>query len=142
VATCTPRTPLEQVIHLMTERDCGFIPVIEPDGRLAGVVTDRDICLSLAAHRRTPAHVSAEEAMTQPVFSCFVDDDVALAVATMRDRRVRRLTVLNRAGRLQGVVSMNDIMLATAEKDGPAPADAVAAMRSICAHRTIDAVPQ
>jgi CBS domain-containing protein len=134
-ATCAPRVDLEQVVQLMLERDCGFIPVIDPDGSVAGVVTDRDICVALAAHRRTPAHVTAEEAMTHPVFACLVDDDVATALKTMRDRRIRRLPVLNRAGRMQGVISINDIVLATQQKGGPAIEDTMAAMRAICRHR-------
>lgn len=136
-ATCTPHVDLEHVIQLMIERDCGFVPVIDPDGSIAGVVTDRDICLALAAHRRPPARVTAEEAMKYPAYSCLVDDDVAAALQTMRDRHVRRLPVLNRAGRLQGVVSMNDIVLATTRKGAPAAEDIVAAMRVICSHRTI-----
>jgi len=141
VATCTARTDLEHAIYLMIERECGFVPVIDPDGSIAGVVTDRDICLALAAHRRTAAHVAVEEAMKHPVFSCFTDDDLTAALETMRKRRVRRLPVLNRAGRLQGVVSIDDIVLATSQKDAPTAEAVVGALRAICAHRSAEAIP-
>jgi CBS domain-containing protein len=140
VATCTPLTPLQRVVELMIERDCGFMPVMDPDGSVSGVITDRDICLTLASHRRTAANVTAEEAMKHPVFSCFVDDDVATALATMRAHRVRRLPVVNRATRLQGVVSMDDLIIGTTEKDKPIVEDIVKTLRVIYGHRAADLV--
>jgi CBS domain-containing protein len=137
-ATCAPHATLEHVILMMAEADCGFIPVINRDGSIAGVITDRDVCLTLASHRRTPAHIAAEQAMKHPVFSCFIDDDVAAALDTMRQHRVRRLPVVNRSGRLHGVLSMNDIVLATTRTDGPSVADVIAAMHAICAHRSVE----
>ena len=139
--TCTPRTSLDLVIQQMVERNCGFMPVIHPDGSIVGVVTDRDICLALASHRRTVAHVAAEEAMTHPAFSCLVDDNVTKALNTMRSKRVRRLPVLNRAGRLQGVISMDDIIIAAAEHDDPLIADIVATLRVIYGHHELEPMP-
>jgi CBS domain-containing protein len=137
-ATCTPLTPLQQAIESMLERNCGFVPVVDPDGSIAGVLTDRDACLALAAHRRTAAHVAAEEAMTRPVFSCFMDDDVAAALKTMRERRVRRLPVLDRAGRLQGVLSLDDVVVNSAGAEPPLVDGIVATLRAICAHKSVE----
>jgi CBS domain-containing protein len=140
-ATCTPRTSLDVVIQQMIERNCGFIPVIDAGGSIAGVITDRDICLAFAVHRRTAAHVAAEEAMTHPAFSCLTDDDVTTALKTMRAKRVRRLPVVNRSGRLQGVLSIDDIVIAATENDEPLIADIVVTLRVICGHHELASVP-
>jgi len=135
-AVCTPRTSLQQVIEAMLEHNCGFLPVVEPeDGSLVGVITDRDACIALAAHRRTASHVSAGEAMTHPVFSCLEDDDVLAALKTMRERRVRRLPVVNNAGRLQGALSLDDIVVHAVDAEEPLLDDIAETLRALCARK-------
>lgn len=76
--------------------------------------------------------------MTVPVFSCFVDEDVKAALATMAKHKVRRLPVLDKAGHLHGVLSTDDIVRASDRRGAPASEDIVAALKSICAHRHVE----
>jgi CBS domain-containing protein len=141
VATCTPKADLEHAIYVMLERDCGFVPVVNEHGTLVGVITDRDICIAMAAHRRTPSHIRIDEAMSYPVFSCASHETLITALGIMGQHHVRRLPVVDTQGFLQGVLSMNDILCASHRPGAPTSEDIVETLRSISRHRTIEPVP-
>ena len=68
VHTCQPDTDLGTVAAMMWEYDCGFIPVVGASGTVAGLVTDRDICIATATRRLAPGHISAAQAMSESKF--------------------------------------------------------------------------
>lgn len=104
---CAPDDPIERVAALMREHDCGVIPLCT-NGRLAGVITDRDIvCRAVSA--RIPMTQPVREIMTTPVYTVREDDDVQVAIDTMEARQVRRLPVLDAAGRVAGIVAPSDL---------------------------------
>lgn len=136
IATCRPDTNLAVVAKLMWERDCGFVPVIDAAGKLAGVITDRDICIASATRRLLPDQITATQAMRrQPIHTSQLEDSAEKALSTMKQFQVRRLPVVAADGTLKGIVSMNDIVLASQQKEGPAAADIVSTLAAICAHR-------
>jgi CBS domain-containing protein len=138
VATCSPDTDLASIVKLMWDRDCGFIPVVDGTGHVAGVLTDRDICIAAATRGVAPHRISAGQAMhPTPVRAASPDDSIDAALAAMRDSQVHRLPVLTDDGRLVGVVSMNDLVLRSGEPGGPAPRDVVASLAAICSHRDV-----
>lgn len=141
IATCTPQMDLEQAIQTMLERDCGFLPVVGSFGKVIGVLTDRDICGALAVRRRTPTHVSVEEAMKRPVYTCTTTDTVVTALGTMSRYRVRRLPIVDENGQLQGVVSMDDIILASRKPGAVSSEDIVETLRVICRHHEPEVTP-
>ena len=111
VEACEPSADLSCAAMIMWRRDCGFVPVVNQEtGKLAGVVTDRDICMAVATRRRAPEVLTAEDVMSSPVYACKPDDDVATALGTMRKRQVRRLPVLGDDGRLVGVLAFADVI--------------------------------
>jgi len=138
VATCTPRMDLAQVIQTMVERDCGFLPVVGPYGSVIGVLTDRDVCFTLTSHRRTAAHVTVEEAMHTPVHTCSASDSLIDALGTMSRYRIRRLPVVDRTGTLQGILSIDDVILATIKPGAPTGEDVVETLRVICRPREVE----
>jgi CBS domain-containing protein len=137
VETCHPDTDLATVVRMMWDRDCGFIPVIDATGLLRGVVTDRDICIASATRRVLPEYMSAHQAMTHPVHACVPDDEVADALRAMKQYKVRRMPVIDSNGAVKGVISMNDIVLASQQGLGPDAKDIVATLAAICVHRTL-----
>ncbi len=139
VATCRPDTDLATAATLMWHHDCGFMPVVDAVGALAGVVTDRDICIASATRGLTPAHIAASEVMSHRVHACMADDDVSEALATMKQFQVRRLPVIDASGRLKGVVSMNDMVIASQRSKGPAAKEVLSTLSGICAHRSVAA---
>jgi CBS domain-containing protein len=129
--TCTPETSLAVAARLMGEADYGTLPVVDSQGKLAGIVTDRDICLALAGTKRNALRISVREVMTTSVFSTGLDSEVQSALATMKGARVRRLPVLDESGRLKGMLSIEDIVVRGFEGDGIAPNEIVAALRTM-----------
>jgi CBS domain-containing protein len=138
VVTCAPEADLGLVVATMRERDCGFLPVVDTHGLVVGVITDRDVCLAAGFHQRPLGRLSAKEAMSHPVFSCFGDENVKAVLATMGIHHVRRLPVLSKSGHLEGVLSLDDIVLAPPRRGGPTAEEIVAALRDICARRKVE----
>lgn len=92
----------------MKEHGVGALPVLE-DGTLTGIVTDRDLAVRATASGADPTCTQVREAMTPQVVACTEDDDLAEAAHAMEACAVRRLIVLDRGGRLCGMLSVEDI---------------------------------
>jgi len=95
----------------MWNANCGCLPVLSADGKVSGVVTDRDICVALGTRNRVASDVTVGEVMSDKLYSCAPEDEIHLALQTFRDAKVRRLLVVGRDGSLVGVLSMDDILL-------------------------------
>ena len=137
VETCRPDTDLATVVRMMWDRDCGFIPVVDTAGALRGVVTDRDICIASATRRVLPEYMTAHQAMTHPVHACLPDDDIAEALAAMKQYKIRRMPVIDSDCLVKGVISMNDIVMASEQGLGPDAKEIVSTLAAICAHRML-----
>ncbi len=131
VLSCTPETSLGAAARLMRDADYGTLPVLDLEGRLVGIITDRDICLALAKSGRNTHDTAVREVMTKKVLSARVDDDVHGALATMKGARVRRLPVRDDADHLKGMLSIEDIVLRGLEAGGIETGELVAALRAM-----------
>jgi CBS domain-containing protein len=109
VKTATRDMPLREVAVMMREGDVGSVPVVE-DGRLVGILTDRDIVVRAIANGKDAA-APVSDAMTAEIFSVKPDDFVFEAIRIMGDRQVRRIPVVAESGDLAGIISMADIAL-------------------------------
>jgi CBS domain-containing protein len=111
VACCTPETSLSEVARMMVDHDCGEIPVV--DGRdtmrPVGVVTDRDITCRTIALGLNPLAMKAADCMSRPAISVLRDDDVDECIRTLEDHQIRRVPVVDDAGRCCGMVALADI---------------------------------
>lgn len=108
---CQLNTNLGSATELMWTGNCGFLPVVGPEGTVAGVVTDRDICIALGTRSRLPGDVTVREVMSNRVFACSSEDDVHIALKRMQEGGVRRLPVIAQNGTLAGVISIDDLLL-------------------------------
>ena len=111
VTTCRPEMNLAAASALMWEKDCGVLPVLNENGELAGILTDRDICIALGTRNRLPSEVAVREVMGTSPLICKPTDDVRSALQIMREAKVRRLPVVGENGVVEGVVSLGDIVL-------------------------------
>ena len=122
----------------MWENDCGVLPILKNGRKVVGMITDRDICMATAIRDRNPSKISVEEVMNTTVYAAEPEEEVEQALQTMREHKIRRLPVLNLEGELQGIVSMNDIVLRAKERNGKKPqvtyADVVKTYQAICEH--------
>ena len=140
VQFCSPEDTLATVAKQMWDGDCGILPVVNDQGKVIGLITDRDMCISLATKNKLASEVSVWETISGNVFSCRPDDDIIAALGTMEQKQVRRLPVMDDEGLLVGIVSMNDIVVhaeevTTMRKPSYSYRDIVQSMEGICTHR-------
>ncbi len=109
VTTANRAMTLQKVAVLMREGDCGVMPIVE-DGKLVGIVTDRDIVVRAIAEGKN-AETKVGDVMTTEIFSVKPDDFVFEAIRLMGDRQVRRIPVINEEGELAGIIAMADVAL-------------------------------
>lgn len=86
----------------------GALPVCDEQGKLRGMVTDRDIVTRCVAEGMDPTEVKVNEIMTRGVITASPSDSVGTAAGCMEKDRVRRLPVVN-GGRLVGMVTLCDL---------------------------------
>jgi CBS domain-containing protein len=139
VTTCQPETNLAVASALMWENDCGILPVLNETGELAGILTDRDICIALGTRNRLPSEITAREVMGTSSLICKPADDLRSALEIMREAKVRRLPVVSETGVVEGVVSISDIVLSARRgfavagtASGVSHGDLVTALQAIC----------
>jgi len=137
VKACREDSDLATATKMMWDGDCGIVPVISEDRRVIGVVTDRDICVAAATRSMNPGTIRVKDVMSRAVATSNDSDDARAALATMKERRVRRLPVVDRQQRLVGVISLNDLVTrAECRRDAEVPGEEfLEAMKAICAHR-------
>lgn len=109
VRTANPEMNLQEVAMLMREGDMGSLPIVA-DGKLVGIVTDRDIVVRAVAEKRDSS-TEIGDVMTKEIFSVKPDDFAFEAIRLMGDKQVRRIPVVNENGELAGIISMADIAL-------------------------------
>jgi CBS domain-containing protein len=137
VKTVSPDTDLAVVARLMWEGDCGAVPVVTEDRKVIGMITDRDICIAAATRAKPPAEIRAGDVITNHgVHAVKPDDDVRVAMRTMRKHKVRRLPVVDREQRLAGIVSINDLAIAASpsQPDSVPAQEFLETFQAICAH--------
>jgi len=109
VRTATRDASLQDVALMMRDGDMGAVPIVD-DGKLVGIVTDRDIVVrSVSAGAGADTPVSG--AMTSELFTVRPDDFAFQAVRLMGEKQVRRVPVVNDDGSLAGIIAMADIAL-------------------------------
>jgi CBS domain-containing protein len=140
--TCPTGAGLDAAARLMWEFDCGIVLVVNDDGRLAGVVTDRDICLAAYMHRKPLHLIPLAKTMVKQVISVHPDDDVRTAEFLMRDNRIRRLPVIDAAGHPAGVISVDDLVqLAARDTRTPVDREFVGTIAAVMAPRSQEPGP-
>ena len=113
--TCKPADDLRSVLRIMKSEDCGIVPIAEGngDGRVVGVVTDRDAALYLGANDSRPSEVRISDVMTKSLVSVEPDADIKEVSREMQEAQVRRVLVIE-GGRLLGVIATADLARASA----------------------------
>jgi CBS domain-containing protein len=115
VATVNAGESLADACAIMRERHVGNVVVVEDiddKRKVIGIVTDRDIIVSVIAAGLSPETLLVSDVMSKPVYCCAGTQDVFDAVAIMREQGVRRLPVLDEQGSLAGIIAADDIWIA------------------------------
>ncbi|HVY44752.1 MAG TPA: CBS domain-containing protein [Minicystis sp.] len=108
IHTLGPEDSVGKCAAAMDELNVGFFPVVDGEGRLVGVITDRDIAVRVVA-RGAPPNVALRDVMTSELVVCGPDDDLVEVERRMAEAHVSRIPVAAPYGRCVGVVSLSDI---------------------------------
>ena len=138
--TCRPETNLAEVAKALLENDCGVLPVTDDSGKVVGVITDRDICIAVGTRPQRASDIKVEEVIREQkeIHYCSPDDDVKNALNIMEKHQVRRIPVVEGDRKLQGILSINDILLNAqkrAGKDVISYEEAIETLKVVSAHR-------
>ena len=114
VQVARPEDTLQNVAGRMAAGDFGFIPVADGD-RLIGALTDRDIVVRAVASGAGP-EARVLDVLSRDALVVRADDDLKVALDLMSSRQIRRLPVVDKDGRLVGVVSLGDLSTRVKER--------------------------
>lgn len=103
-----PTTTLRAAARKMRDLNAGSLPVAE-NGRLIGVITDRDVCCRGVADDFDPALTEVREIMSHDAGFCFSYDTVSDAVRQMEQRHIQQIAVLNSDKSIAGFLTLDDI---------------------------------
>ena len=109
VMSCSYDDDAQRAAQIMWDNDCGALPVLDEQGHLAGMITDRDICMAAYTRGQALWQIPVSAVMTAHVHRVHESDTLEAAERVMKDARVRRVPVLDGGGKLAGILSMNDL---------------------------------
>jgi CBS domain-containing protein len=108
VSVVAPEITVDEAAQIMADLDIDGLPVGRADA-LCGILTAQDIILRVVAPRQDPRATRVEQVMSKQVYSCAADAPVAEVLAAMAEHQVRRMPVLDAAGKLVGLVMRSDL---------------------------------
>ena len=108
---CLPTDSAAKAAELMKSRNVGSIPVIENEKtrKLVGIVTDRDLALTIVAVGRDANSTNVDAVMTYKVVSCLADDDLQKALDAMVKQKLRRIPIVDHDNRIVGIITQADV---------------------------------
>jgi CBS domain-containing protein len=113
VVTATPETTATQAAQLMRTHHVGSLVVVDEGaavGKPLGIVTDRDLVLAVLAEELDPGLFTVGDVMTPDLVTVSPKTGVLEAVDLMREHRLRRLVVVDAAGRVVGIATLEDVL--------------------------------
>jgi len=109
VVTVPAMTSVAGLARLLRTRRIGAVVVVGDDHAMIGIVSERDIVHHIARDGEAALHATVSEIMSAPVEICAPDEDLKHVMATMTQKRVRHVPVIDH-GRLAGIVSIGDVV--------------------------------
>lgn len=141
--TCRASDSLGRAAQLLWDHDFGSLPVLDADGHLIGMITDRDICMAAYLRGQPLADITVEQAMARQVHACAPGDPIGVAEKVMSQFQIRRVPVAA-DGDVVGVISLTDLARCAEQEGGrrrPEVTDAEVSrtLAAICQPRRQDA---
>jgi CBS domain-containing protein len=118
VVTLQPNDPAQYAAQMMAECDCGAIPVVNRQGQMIGMVTDRDITIRLVANGANLAFARVGDCMTNKAFACHVNDSLINCMRSMSCHQIRRMPIVDDRNRVVGIISQADIAQHASQRTG------------------------
>lgn len=113
VGVCKTDESLAKAVEIMFEKDCGIVPIINKKSKVIGMISDRDVAVSVFLRGKSAGEILCGEILNGKVLSCSAKDDVADVLKIMKTQQIKRLPVVDKKGKLEGIISITDILLAS-----------------------------
>jgi len=136
VGVCSTEDNIMKTAEIMRLRDCGAVPVLDDENKFVGILTDRDICLAIAARNRKASDVQAKDLLKNKAITCFAEDQLDRALRKMRKYQVERLAVVGKDNEFTGMLTMTDVLLAV-HKDKDLKKEIYSTLKAIAKPRPI-----
>jgi CBS domain-containing protein len=117
VVTCDVNDTLNYAAMLMWDHDCGALPVVREDGKLTGIITDRDICMAAYTQGKSLDEILVNAVMSRHVVTARPDQKVGDVEQLMADHQVRRVPIVDDDNHALGIVSLNDLAIESVQPD-------------------------
>jgi CBS domain-containing protein len=117
VQTIKPTSSLRAAARTFSDLNVGALPVVD-DGKLVGIITDRDVSVYAIAIGREPQSTDVKVVMSKEVFTCNADQSLAEAAEIMEQHNIRRLAVVNGSDEVVGILTVDDIARVSHELAG------------------------
>jgi CBS domain-containing protein len=111
IVSVSPDSSLREALKVMADRNVGAVLVIDEDGKIAGIFSERDLARKLPSGERTIERTKVNEIMTSNVLYVNPDTSIPDCMNLMTEKRIRHLPVLAN-GKLMGVISIGDVVKA------------------------------
>jgi len=135
VTSCHPEQNLGEIVENMWKYRCGSMPIVNDEGRVMGIITDRDMCIALGTRNVKASEITAADVAPARYFACRPDDDIHSALKTMAAQEVRRLPVTDEYGKLVGMLSIDDVVMRARAGSHINYSEVVRTMQAICESR-------
>jgi CBS domain-containing protein len=109
--TCGPTDDIEQALAIMDSQECGAVPVVDKQGRVLGIVTDRDILFGARKGGGRLSGLTVEPCMTKDPVTVREDEDAEQVIRVMTRERVRRIPVVDSDSKLRGIIAQADVAM-------------------------------
>jgi CBS domain-containing protein len=116
----SPEQIVREAAQIMKRENVGIVPVVEGEGRLVGVVTDRDIAIRCIADGKNGDCLVHDVMSAGEIVTCNPDDDLDNVMKCMGQEQVRRIPIVDERGMLLGIVSQADVVRKAHERAEPA----------------------
>lgn len=124
--SCRLEDSANEAARIMWERDCGVVPVVDQQGHVAGIVTDRDICMAAYFQGLPLSRIPVATIMSLDVCACSTDAELTDAERLMQERQIHRVPVVDDSRCLVGILSLSDVARRVKPSDGVASRDGAA----------------
>lgn len=130
--SCRTDTNLAAVTAIMWNSGCGALPVLDGGEKVVGMITDRDICIAVGTRNCAAADMKVFNVVGERVYTCNSDDDIHDALKTMQTQKVRRLPVVNKDRKLEGILCLDDVAGKASKSDSLSYEEVINTFKAIC----------
>jgi CBS domain-containing protein len=109
-AVVNPQSTVAEAVQVMLDKRVGAVAVVDREGRVAGIFSERDVLRKFALSRRDPEKILVSELMTAPVETATPRTSPGDALASMLEHHFRHLPVVDPSGKLMGILSIRNLL--------------------------------